>query len=119
MSKPFKVTVTRYVDPAGRRCPKHTPGARPVREESSNWYGEYADARGVRVRQSLCPDFQQSKKMLAKLIVEARLHSVGLGDRFAGAKEMPLADHLNAYAAHLAQKGNTPGHTADTTDKLR
>src|SRR3954454_14709155 len=107
MANLMKVWVTRYLDAGGRQVPKGTPGARKVKERSTKWYGQYNDATGKRRRVPLCTDKAAARQMLAALEREADRGRSGIVDPFAEHRRAPIADHVAAFAVHLANKGVT------------
>jgi hypothetical protein len=56
MASVFKLRITRYVGPNGKRMTKATPDARRVKEKSRKWYGEYVDPAGPTHRVPLASD---------------------------------------------------------------
>ncbi len=57
--------------------------------------------------------------MLAKLVGDTELASVGLVDPFAEHKVRPLLEHLEDFARYLAAKGHTQGHVEKTVARCR
>lgn len=119
MAKPFKVMTVRYLDAAGCQVAKCTPGARPVRVESSKWYGEYTDAQGKRHRVPLSTDHKAAKSILRELTREVELGKVGLTDPSGEHRSVPIETHVTAYEAHLRHKGVSDRHLAETLRRLR
>jgi hypothetical protein len=62
-----KIITTRYVDEAGQRVPKGTPGAKKVQDESAKWYACWREGKR-QVRIPLATDKSVSQVMLADLI---------------------------------------------------
>jgi integrase len=126
------VTITyllpdgKHRTPDGGRVTKDTPGAQRSAKKSSVWYGKYRDAGGLVRRVPLCKDKTAAGQMLAKLVTDARMGSVGLGDDFGpfrnrllvcctckstGRKEDGGACgcdgfHLTEFRQHLEAKNN-------------
>lgn len=119
MSNVFKRTFTRYVDAQGRRVTKETPGARRVPEKSSKWFGQYRDADGRWKRVPLSTDKTVARQMLAELEKQVERGKIGLVDPFAGHREAPIVSHVEAYRAHLRNKGVSSDHLAETMRRLQ
>src|SRR4051794_30357679 len=123
MARLFKQRITRYLDVQGKRVKAGTLGARKVLEKSTNWYGQYRDGKGKRVRVPLCPDKQESRDMLAGLINKARRQRLGLDDpveeKFAAQRLRPLAEHLDDYRRYLQGKENCAEHVQKTMSQCQ
>jgi integrase len=115
----LKVQVVRHVDADGRRVPQGTPGARAVKERSAKWYGQYKDADGQRRRVPLCTDRVAALQMLAALERDAERGRAGVVDRHAAHRKAPVEGHLADYGTHLANRGTSPKHRAETLRRLR
>ena len=82
MARLFKPTITRYVDPQGRRCKKGDPGAHKKRVKSKTWRGQYRDADGVTQNVKLCTNKPAAAQMLNDLVRRAEREQAGLVDPF-------------------------------------
>jgi hypothetical protein len=103
----FKSKTVAYKDRKGHRCKKGTPGTRKVVIESKNWYGRYKDSEGKTVTVPLCPDKGVAKEMLAKRIIDAKMATLGMIDKFADHRHRQLDGHLDDFKRALLAKGNT------------
>src|SRR5262245_12188548 len=104
--KPRKTTYRlpngSYRTPDGKRVTKSTPGAVKVDlGESAVWYGKYKTADGRPQTVPLCADKTAAKQMLAKLVTDARLATVGIGDTYVEHRRRPLREHLEDFHAAL------------------
>lgn len=116
----MKVWVVRYLDGQGRRVPRESPGARPVKETSTKWYGQFKDADGKRRRVPLCTDKAAALQMLAALERGVARNKVGLVDPYEKHHQAPIAEHVDGYAAHLRNTENvSPKHLKETMRRLR
>jgi integrase len=104
---------TYYVDRAGKRAPKSTPGAKKVREKSSLWYGQGVPGYPPKKRIPLATDKEAARRMLDDLVRKAERGQVGLPDRDAGRRS--LSDYLVEFesdvALGLASKGGKKKRT--------
>jgi integrase len=119
MGSLIKIQVIRYVDGEGRRAAKSTPGARAVKEKSRKWYGQFIDAAGARRRLPLSVDKVVALQMLAVLERDAERGRAGVVDRHAAHRRAPIGDHVADYETHLANRGVSPKHRAETLRRLR
>jgi integrase len=134
--RPISITYTldgKHRTPDGRRITKDTPGAVRKKSRSPLWWGKYRDANRVLRRVPLCSNKEAARQMLAKLVTDARLGSVGLGDMFEVHRARPLICpacesagnrndgtpcpcdgpyHLSDYRRTLEARGNVSGHVA-------
>ncbi len=128
----FKNPVTSYLAPSGSRCKKSEamtldslgrevlrPGYKVVRSESPNWYGKYRDAENRPQRVALCPDKQESQRMLTKLVTDAAEGRHGLRDPFEQHRSVPLSQHLADFARELETKGGTEAHRKQMLSRLK
>src|SRR5262245_38303775 len=125
MSSLFRPNVTTYKligkcrTPDGRRVTKDTPGAVKETRPAHVWWGKYKAADGKFAKVPLCANKTAAKQMLAKLVTDARLRSVGLIGPFEEHHKCPLTEHLEDYRRHLLAKGNTPDHADKTCSRIR
>ncbi len=110
MASLFRPTFTRYLDAAGRRVSKQTPGATPKRERSKTWWANYRGVDGKRNRVSLHDDHDTAESMLADLVKRVRREESGDADPFEASRKRPLAEHIADFEKHLAAKNRTPHH---------
>jgi hypothetical protein len=129
--RPVSVTYTldgKHRTPDGRRVTKDTPGAVRTRRRSPVWWGQYRDGNRLKRRVALCSNKEAARQMLAKLVTDARLGSVGLGDDYepyrnrllvcpvcmskgskADGKPCECGDeHLSEFCRHLEGQNNAP-----------
>src|SRR5262245_9584038 len=119
MGSLLKVWVVRYLDGQGRRVPKESPGAQPVKQMSKKWYGQLRDADGKRRRVPLCADKAAALQMLAALERDVARNKVGLVDPYEKHHQAPIAEHVDAYAAHLRNTENvSPKHLRAIFEKV-
>ncbi len=95
--------------PEGKRVDKNTPGAVAFTSTSPIYHGRYREIDGQWKRVRLCSDKTAAQQMLAKLITDASLASVGLPSYEQHRKRL-LTDHLSDYQRHLEAKNNNPRH---------
>lgn len=89
-----------YVDAAGKRVPKGTPGSRRVNERHSKWYGVGIPGFPPKKRVPLAADKTAARRMLDDLVRRGEQGQAGLPDRDAGRQK--LADLLEAFRADLS-----------------
>ena len=110
MASLFRPVFVRYLDSAGRRVSKQTPGATPKRERSKTWWANYRGVDGKRNRVSLHDDRDTAESMLADLVKRVRREESGDADPFEASRKRPLAEHIAEFEKHLAAKNRTPHH---------
>src|SRR4030095_14073875 len=101
MARLFKKHITRYRLADGKAVPRGTLGATKSKEQSSNWYGEYRDALGVKKTVPLCRDKSAATSMLHNLEVRAERQAAGRIDEYDEHGKQPLMEHLDAFRHHL------------------
>jgi integrase/recombinase XerD len=102
--------------------PKYTtlgPDGRRIVKRAKSYYAEYTTSDGVQRRVKGFPDKTATQALLARLIKQARDARAGLADPYEAHRKTPLADHLTAYVAHLADKGNTAEYVALTEQRCK
>ena len=119
MAKPFKKKIVRYARPDGTRCAPDAPDAVRRDELSLNYYGNVPQPGGGRKAVPLCPDLSRSKTMLNRLLSEAAMARVGLGDPYADHRKKPLAEHLDDWEADLLARKRTGKHAALSANRAR
>ena len=119
MASLLKLTFIRYVDVNGHRVPKGTPGARKVKERSTNWFGQYKDANGDRKRVPLCTDKTAARQMLSDMVKDVERGKAGLVDPYAEHRKETMDAHVEAYTGHLRHKGVSAKHLAETRRRLK
>jgi integrase len=110
MASVFKLRITRYVGPDGKRTKKGTPGARRVKEKSRKWYGEYVDPAGLTHRVPLAADKTASQAMLTDLVRQAERRASGLFDPFEEHSLRRIEAHISDYHAFCLAKGTSATH---------
>jgi integrase len=124
MASLFKPTVTTYCligqdgrpqyrTADGQRVTMVTPGAVRTSKKSKIWYGRYKDANGTK-RVKLCASKEASQQILAKLVVDAKQKSHGLGNPFEVHLKSPLVTHLDDFHRTLLARNNTAKHARQT-----
>ena len=97
-----------------RTCP--STGKR-VRVKLSNWYFRITIDRQTIERAGL-PDRRATEQLAAREEKRLRLQQQGLLDPWQEAQDVPIQQHLDAFAAHLQLKGDSPRHIEQTTRRL-
>jgi integrase len=120
MAHLVRQTKTYFVNAAGKRVPKGTPGAKKVREKLAKWYGQGVPGYPPKKRIPLATDKAAAQRMLDEMVRRAERGHAGLPDRDAG--RMPLADHLTAFESDmtlgLAAKGGKK-RTAPSQEQVK
>ena len=123
MARVFRPVSTRYDDPdTGRALKRKGDHPHPVkrRQAARAYSAEYRDAAGrKRVKALGVADRRAAEAMLTDLLRGVERERAGLADPHAEQARTPLAEHLDAYAAHLAAKGNTAKHVHDSVQQVR
>lgn len=105
--RPYRVTITRWVDADGRRATSKTPGARAIRTESRTYYADLiVDNSGRTKRVAL------KTAILSDAWVELRRLQRERGYRLRDVRpdehaETPIGDHIGQWIAALRQAGET------------
>jgi integrase len=107
-----------YRTPSGERVTKDTPGAVRSVEVSKKWYGRYTK-NGHLVREPLSESKETARRMLAKLVGDAQLASVGLENPYLEHQLRTVAEHVEDYRRFLAGKGNTASHVKKTIARIK
>jgi integrase/recombinase XerC len=120
MAKVFKITITSYRDPKGKKCPKSEavsvdadgkkvlrPGYQRFTTLSEKYYGRVPSAQGKVCRVPLCGDKAAAKQILAQKLADATKARHGLGDPYAKHRARPLTEHLADFRRELEARGNT------------
>jgi integrase len=113
-----KLTFTRWVNAAGDRVSKDTPGAKKKVEESAKWYAQLTDLSGRRRHVPLSTDKRVASQMLTALRRDSDLARVGLNDPCATHMSAPIAAHVTDYEAYLRHRGVSAKHLAETLRRL-
>src|SRR5271154_1045 len=81
------------------------------RKIGRNWFYRFTDGDGIQRERKGCPDRRETEGMAAAAEAEAANVRHGYVDPKARGyrdhEARPLADHLDAFQAHLANKGTT------------
>ena len=80
MAHLYRPTITRYLDAAGRRVSKGTPGARKKKLKSKIWRGKYRTPDGIVHNVKLCQNKEAARQMLADRVRKAERQEAGLVD---------------------------------------
>lgn len=109
--KPFRVTVTRFVGPDGRRCRSTDPGAVKVREVSRAYYADLTVKENGKPRRKRFPletsDLGQAWVALRKLQRREKEKAQGITDDTLDQLARPLAEHVEDWAAVEKAKGTS------------
>jgi integrase len=108
MATLLRPTVTRYLDANGKVVAKGTPGARKVSGKARKWYASFPGPKGKRKRIPLSTDKQVAKRMLAKMVEQKELLSVGIDDSHLEHAVSPLAGHVAFWLLSLENKLERP-----------
>ncbi len=106
----FKKTITRYVDPNGKRATKDTDGATKVTTKSSTWYCRVRDARGLLHEFKLFTDAKASNEKRSTLIRNAERGESGLLSPFEAQLKRPIKEHMAEFINDLRNQGRTDDH---------
>jgi integrase len=117
--KVFKQQIVTYRTREGKKCKSTDAGAVKTTRESYQWYGEFVDACGRRRRVPLCPDKREAEKMLAKLITDAKMATLGMVDRYAEHRDRPILEHLEDFRRDLEAGASVPEHVKKTVSQVR
>lgn len=110
-----KQKTTGYVDAAGQRVPKGTPGAKKVTVASKKWYGVGIPGMGKK-RVPLAADKSVALRMLADLVTAGERGEAGLTDRKDSAAALePLAVE---FVEGIGRKAGT-SHTTSVIRNIR
>jgi len=94
-----------------------------IEKHGNGWSYRYTDANRVRRRGGTYSDKRVAAQALAAdLELVDRLKAGFIDDRELALRDhaaMSLADHIEAYRAHLKAKGNKPQHIALTVNRIR
>ncbi len=94
-----------------------------LRKRGKTWYFAYVDADGRRIERKGCTDKRATEDLARAAESEAAKIKAGLVDpRDLARKDhaaRPIAEHLEAYRAHLTAKGATPKHIALMASQAR
>ncbi len=98
-----------YIDSAGKRVSKGTPGAKKSRERAGKWYGQGIPGLPPKKRVPLAADRVAAQRMLDDMVRKAERGQTTLPDRDAG--RIPLAEYLEEFGADLklGLAGRRPG----------
>jgi integrase len=118
MASLVKIWIVRYVDRAGHRVPKGTPGAKKVRERSSVWYGQYK-VNGRWKREPLYSDKEASRQKLAEKVKGVERGEVGLVNPHKDALERDIEHHVKDYITHITTEGLNAKHISERERLLR
>ncbi len=99
---PYKKTVTRYLDAAGKQVRKDTPGAGKHTLKTSVYY---ADVPGLGTVSLKTTNLPIAWKRLHDRLREQHQRELGILDNYSDHARVPLADHLAAWLEVLQAKG--------------
>lgn len=80
------------------------------RADSPVYYGDYTDALGIRRKVALSTDQRAAQTMLADLLRKVERDRAGLVDPFEVHRQVPLADHIQAWQESMVHAGRTLKH---------
>lgn len=99
-----KITYVYWVDAAGRRVKKGTPGAKKVTEESAKWYACWKEgSRQMRV--PLATDKSASQAMMTDLMRTKDRVKAGLINPFEPHLTRPMMQHVTDYLDSITASG--------------
>jgi integrase len=79
---------------------------------AAKWCADVRFANGKRRRVRFSPNRDAAAVMLADLLKKIENEKSGIRDQYADHRSRPLPELLTEYEQHHADRGNTPGHTA-------
>lgn len=71
------------------------------------------------ITQTAYTDLRASRKLLDRLITDAKQRAEGIVDRSAGHRKRPLAEHVAEYLEHCDYTGESPVHLKNKRTQLR
>jgi len=93
-----------------------------LKKRNGRWTFTYTGADGQTKRRVGFTDKAETARLARRLEDDARKRRLGLVDesaeRMAGHARRPIADHVEAYKAHLESKGGTAGHIRATVQNI-
>ncbi|MDB5306203.1 MAG: xerD 1 [Gemmataceae bacterium] len=109
---------TYYVDVAGKRVPRGTPGAKKVREKLAKWYGASIPGMGKK-RVPLATDKRVAQKLLDDMMQRAERGLALMPDLSeAGQALGPLVEEFGGTVARKAKEKHTKAVTGDVRKVL-
>src|SRR5262245_17162095 len=99
--------IIRYLDAAGRRVPKGTPGTKRVKERARKWYGTGLPGLPRWKRVPLASDKRVALQKLNELCNKLERRQGNLPD--LEQLKRPILDHLADFRDHLESKPDRPG----------
>src|SRR5579872_4341745 len=101
---PVHVTITRWVDAAGKRCQPNAPGGRKITTKSDSYYA-YVRRDGSRTCVPLgTTDLGQAWVALRAMLKEIADEDAGITDPYSRAAAKPIEEHVAAWLAALADE---------------
>jgi len=98
----------------GKKVLPGTPGAVKETIESRKWYGTVNGKKSP-----LSADKSVARRMLNRLLADADLDRVGMGDAFAEYRCCPLGNHLADFQTALTAKGGSKQHVTLTIARIQ
>lgn len=129
----FKVTKTRYVNAAGKRCNRTVPGAIKQMETLGDWYADIKPIESAaeriarrkagqpapkRRRVKLCRDKRAAQEMLRKIVEQGDKQAAGLTDFHAYANQS-LGPMVDDFHRHLKASGLTDDYIEMTLGRVQ
>ena len=90
-----------------------------VKTKSKKWWGRFRNEHGVEKRVPLATDKAAAQTMLNEHVRQAERRAAGLEDPFEKHFKRPLAEHLEDFEKHLANKGSTKDYVNTTVQRVR
>src|SRR5262245_59078257 len=107
MANLVKPWIVRWVDAEGRRVAANTPGATKTETRAKKWYAQHVPGWPSNKRVPLATHKATAHAMLNRLVEQAVRGQAGLLDRYAGARRIPLSEHLEDFERRLKAEGKT------------
>ena len=90
-----------------------------VKAKSKKWWGRFRDNLGVEHRMPLARDRAAAQAMLNEQVIKAERKAAGRIDPVDEQGKRPLKNHIDDFAQHLADKGNSDQHVFEVESRVR
>jgi integrase len=86
---------------------------------AAKWYGEHKTADGAVKRVPLSANKEAAKLLLAELVKQAEQERAGIRDQYSAHRGRPVAELLDEYQWHSADRGNTGKQATQVVGRCR